>query len=608
MNEKEMEYSVDQLRDIGKQCGIYVPTWFKGKRRSFSKSDIIDLLTQSFNIREKADELGIFPFNRHLRLNADGKTNLLKDRYPQIYAEIHPTKNPGINIDQLTYGSTIKLVWLCLEPKCECDFHEYSTTANHRTTHGHKCPTCSNIGIGVCGCNNLAAKFPGVAKFWHPSNPLPPTAYRPYSNDKVLWICPNIFPCGCEHVYPATIKNKTSGVTGCSYCNGNRFCEHDSLLVRRPDLGGEWNHERNEHGPETYKYTSKDIVHWTCSNCEYGCHQWEAKIYHRSITGSGCPFCAKNGKPCPHNNLLTRHPDLCVEWSPSNELTPDKYTRRSGYKAEWKCRTCGHCWRAEIKSRTGSLPTGCPACSKSHCSKKQLSYIQYMEICDNVKIQCHPSEFHIPTTRYHADGYSLELNKVYEFYGDYFHGNPMVYQPGDKGIDKTMGELFINTVKREVQIRALKYNMTVMWESWWDKGIDAVIDIQRKFRAYKLRKTQSIGKSIHRFIPALSQQQTIPIQRPKLLGNTPIQTVPIQRPKLLGNISTQTIPIQRPKLLGNMSTQSIPIQRPKLLGNMSTQSPVSIQSPIPAPEPMIRHRTFEISSTVRKVERPTLRL
>jgi hypothetical protein len=111
-----------------------------------------------------------------------------------------------------------------------------------------------------------------------------------------------------------------------------------------------------------------------------------------------------------------------------------------------------------------------------------------MEICDKTTIQCHPDEFRIPTTRYHADGYSLELNKIYEFYGDYYHGNPMVYQPTAKGIDRTMGELLLKNIKREVKIRSLGYNMIVMWERWWDKGVDAVIDIQRKFRSHRLRK------------------------------------------------------------------------------------------------------------------------
>jgi hypothetical protein len=77
-----MEFSADQLREIGKRCGIYIPV--SVKRKELNKTDIINLLSQHFDIRNKALELGITPFNRRLRVNADGKTNLLKDRYPQI--------------------------------------------------------------------------------------------------------------------------------------------------------------------------------------------------------------------------------------------------------------------------------------------------------------------------------------------------------------------------------------------------------------------------------------------------------------------------------------------------------------------------------------------
>jgi hypothetical protein len=570
-----MEYSVDQLRDIGKRSEIYVPGFIKGKQ--LTKLQIIDLLSQHFDIRVKATELGIFPFNRHLRIGADGKTNLLKDRYPQIFLEIHPTRNPGINIDHLTYASDLELMWLCLEPKCECEFHEYSSVVKRRTLNGSNCPVCANFSVGVCACNNLVAKFPEIAMFWHPSNLLPPTAYRPGSNEKVLWSCPNTSSCGCEHVYPAIIKSKTGMLSGCPYCSGLLFCEHDSLLARRDDVSKEWDYERNIRGPETYKYTSREIVHWKCPEGECDCHLWETTIYHRTINGSGCPYCSKSGaKICPHNNLLIHNPDLCVEWSPSNELTPDKYARRSDYKAEWKCRSCSHCWKARIADRTGGPQSGCPACSKSGWSKKQLLYIRFAEVRDKTTIQCHPSEFHIPTTRYHADGYSPELNKIYEFYGDYYHGNPMVYAPSDKGISKTMGELLLKNIKREIRIRSLLFDMEIVWESWWDKGVDAVIDIQRKFRAYRLRKTQQST------VPIPPQQLINTSIHPQQLINTSIET--------LQSINTSIHPQQ----LINTSIHPLkPIQIDTLLQSR-IQKRMMVKKPWPFPYPKMFYKNHDI--------------
>ncbi|MGZ8924418.1 MAG: helix-turn-helix transcriptional regulator [Nitrososphaeraceae archaeon] len=79
-------------------------------------------------------------------------------------------------------------------------------------------------------------------------------------------------------------------------------------------------------------------------------------------------------------------------------------------------------------------------------------------------------EFKIPGTRYKADGYCSERNTIYEFHGDYWHGNPNVYSSEEINVvnGKTMGELYKTTVHKEQIIRKLGYNLIVMWEKDWD--------------------------------------------------------------------------------------------------------------------------------------------
>jgi hypothetical protein len=66
------------------------------------------------------------------------------------------------------------------------------------------------------------------------------------------------------------------------------------------------------------------------------------------------------------------------------------------------------------------------------------------------------------------DGYDPATNTVYEFYGDYHHGNPkkfaadMIHRNG-----KPMGLLHEATMLRDELIRQLGYNLVVMWESDW---------------------------------------------------------------------------------------------------------------------------------------------
>ena len=76
-------------------------------------------------------------------------------------------------------------------------------------------------------------------------------------------------------------------------------------------------------------------------------------------------------------------------------------------------------------------------------------------------------EYIIPNTRYKADGYCKETNTIYEFHGDYWHGNPNIYPPTfyNKISHLTMGELYDKTLKKENCIKELGYNLVVMWEA-----------------------------------------------------------------------------------------------------------------------------------------------
>jgi hypothetical protein len=76
-------------------------------------------------------------------------------------------------------------------------------------------------------------------------------------------------------------------------------------------------------------------------------------------------------------------------------------------------------------------------------------------------------EYKIPGTTFHADGFCAETNTIYEFYGDYWHGNPKIFKPEgvNKTKNKTMGELHQVTIARETKIKELGYNLITMWES-----------------------------------------------------------------------------------------------------------------------------------------------
>ena len=129
------------------------------------------------------------------RVENKSKRGLLKDEHPELVAQLHPTKNANINLDKLTSGSDVKVVWVCYDrqnaPAGCTHAHEWTTKISRRTGNArHKgcgCPYC--FGQVVCPCNSLAVKAPEVAAQWHPTRngSKRPDSVGPYSNLIVWW-------------------------------------------------------------------------------------------------------------------------------------------------------------------------------------------------------------------------------------------------------------------------------------------------------------------------------------------------------------------------------------------------------------------------------------
>lgn len=65
--------------------------------------------------------------------------------------------------------------------------------------------------------------------------------------------------------------------------------------------------------------------------------------------------------------------------------------------------------------------------------KKQIAWLNYLSKQNNIHIQhaMNYGEYKIPNTRYRVDGYCKETNTIYQFHGDFFHGNPKFYKSHD---------------------------------------------------------------------------------------------------------------------------------------------------------------------------------
>jgi hypothetical protein len=101
-------------------------------------------------------------------------------------------------------------------------------------------------------------------------------------------------------------------------------------------------------------------------------------------------------------------------------------------------------------------------------SSLSINWLNRVMDAENINIQhaLNGGEYIIPGTKYKADGYCKETNTIYEFHGDYWHGNPHIFPPDEynHSTNCTMGTLFNKTKRKEDIIKNLGYNLITIWE------------------------------------------------------------------------------------------------------------------------------------------------
>ena len=112
---------------------------------------------------------------------------------------------------------------------------------------------------------------------------------------------------------------------------------------------------------------------------------------------------------------------------------------------------------------------GCPRCNLV-ISKREVYWLDILEI---------PNEYRhktliIDDKRYNVDAYDPNTRTIYEFYGDYWHGNPKLYESSklNPSVNKTFGDLYKSTMKRENELKSLGFNLNVIWEFDFDLKYD----------------------------------------------------------------------------------------------------------------------------------------
>jgi hypothetical protein len=264
------------------------------------------------------------------------------------------------------------------------------------------------------------------------------------NNTEVIINCPNH---GDFLQKPAAHK---SAKKGCSEC----------AIEAKRYSNEEWIYKCSIVHNNKYDYTiteytgNKNKVKIICN--EHGVFEQKAMIH---IAGHDC-------KKCTHNNPKSNTEEF-IKQAIKVHCDTFSYSKvdytHSKSKVIITCDKHGDFLQEANSHLNGA---GCKKCRGS-ISKEERGWLDQLNIPE--KYRQHP--FLIKNKKYIVDAFDPTTNTIYEYNGDYWHGNPKFFDKNDFNTKacKTFGQLYKRTKKKERMFKKLGYNIISIWGSDFNK-------------------------------------------------------------------------------------------------------------------------------------------
>lgn len=273
------------------------------------------------------------------------------------------------------------------------------------------------------------------------------------SREKVKIICSN------HGVFVQSPENHVQG-QGCPKCCSNAPMTTKDFIKKSISVHG-----------DTYSYR-KTVYVSAMKKVEIVCSKHGSFFQKPSdhLSKCGCPKCKGDSISLSRKatRLTTEQFKLDARKIHGNAYSYDKVDCTKSVQVEIVCPRHGTFSQNMYFHLRGSGCTGCCGKRFSNIAVKWIEQAARSLRMKNVLHAKNGGEFRIPGTCFKVDGYHERTKTVFEFHGDVFHGNPKLFKPRSKPnpfSDKTAQRLYRETLAREEKIKALGYNLVVMWEN-----------------------------------------------------------------------------------------------------------------------------------------------
>ena len=251
---------------------------------------------------------------------------------------------------------------------------------------------------------------------------------------------------------------------GCPECGHKRGTEKirkswENFLTDAKKVHG----EKYEYEKGSFE-TTRSIIEIYCKECEI---YFPQRVMDH-LSGNGHPTCNREKGRQKLRKLNTEIVvRRCQEvWGNTYDYSRVKWERDS-IPIEVGCLKGHGFFLIDFHNHTG-LKRGCKKCGSTRRTKQNL-WLDSIGIPDDLEHREATLKFPDGSWVF-PDGMHREEKVVYEFWGDFWHGNPEKYNPDDYAHNgKTFGELYYGTQLKRERYKLFGFKLIEIWEADWDK-------------------------------------------------------------------------------------------------------------------------------------------
>lgn len=264
----------------------------------------------------------------------------------------------------------------------------------------------------------------------------------------VTKVCVNCKIHGYFYITPNSHKNGS----GCYKCGRlvveeSRRISNDEFIKKSIEIHG----NKYDYSKTIYK-GYHDYVYIVCK--KHGEFKQQAR---KHLLGQNC-------KKCSYMNNMVDFVEMCKDRYPEYDYSKTIY---NGMFNDVLI-TCKKHGDFTIKaSNFYHKSRGCKKCIDYTKSKQETIWLDSLSVTNrNVYMK-------FGNKTYCVDGVDLDKKIVYEYYGDFFHGNPDIYDPEDINplLNEKFGDLYLKTKEKETDIIKNGYEIITIWENDFKKKI-----------------------------------------------------------------------------------------------------------------------------------------